>query len=78
MSIYAQDNGLVYDAEEIESNPKAFVKESVEQIRKNKLTKVLWICGFCDHNNIVNTADLRFATNKSRIIEREKSIFFII
>lgn len=36
--------------------------------------KVLWKCSFCFHNNIVNNTDLRFAKNRTRVIEREKNV----
>jgi hypothetical protein len=66
-----QDKPSVYDWEEINSNPTEF-KEVYEKCQEDS-DLVVWICGFCDHKNILEPQELKFARNNSRVVEKSGS-----
>lgn len=64
-----QDKASVYDWEEIQSNSKEF-KNVIEKCKQEKDNVVVWICNFCENQNIVNCDELKFAKNNSRVVHR--------
>ena len=64
-----QDKGSVYDWEEINSNRTEF-KDVIEKCSEEQDNIVVWICSFCEHKNIINCDQLKFAKNNSRVVHR--------
>ena len=68
-NILIKDKASVYDWEEIESNSKQF-KSVIEKCSEEKDNVVVWICTFCQNQNIVKCDELKFAKNNSRVVHR--------
>lgn len=51
-----KDKALVYDWEEISSNPLEF-KEFLEKYKEED-EKVIWICSFCEQKNLLDSFEV--------------------
>ena len=63
----------MFDWEEINSNPSEF-KEIIEKHKEEQDNIVVWICNFCESKNVIECANLKFAKNCSRVVERAAGI----